>query len=151
MTVDLSWPWNILWGNEAHFYLNGIVNTYNCCIWAKENLRIRTEIPLQFPKDTVRCGFTVTFILGPFFEEIGERWAHRWSVMGRRYHDMLQTFVMPQLQQRRVLTSTIFMQDGASPYIHEFVKALLIQHFTEKRVISRFFTNEVDSCGVMIT
>ncbi|GFY09920.1 uncharacterized protein TNCV_3698821 [Trichonephila clavipes] len=33
------------------------------------------------------------------------------------------------------------MQDGALPHIHESVKALLLQHFTEERVISRFCPN----------
>ena len=27
MEVDGDWPWKILWGDEAHFYLNGFVNT----------------------------------------------------------------------------------------------------------------------------
>lgn len=142
MTVDLSWPWNILWSDEAHFYLNGTVNTQNCRIWAQENPRMHTEIPLHSPKVTVWCGFTATFILGPFFfEEITARGPVTCSVTGRRYHDMLQTFVVPQLQGMRVLTSTIFMQDGAPPHIHESVKALLLQHFTDERVISRFFRN----------
>ncbi|GFS67843.1 uncharacterized protein TNCV_2295081 [Trichonephila clavipes] len=44
MTVDLPWPWNILWSDEAHFYLNGTVNTPICRIWAKEIPRIHTEI-----------------------------------------------------------------------------------------------------------
>ncbi|GFR04582.1 uncharacterized protein TNCT_353201 [Trichonephila clavata] len=26
MTVDLSWPWNILWSDETRFYLNGKAN-----------------------------------------------------------------------------------------------------------------------------
>ncbi|GBN27936.1 hypothetical protein AVEN_216322-1 [Araneus ventricosus] len=37
MEVDNAWPWNILWTDEAHFYLQGSVNTQNCRIWAKEN------------------------------------------------------------------------------------------------------------------
>lgn len=26
LTVDNSWPWQILWSDEAHFYLNNIAN-----------------------------------------------------------------------------------------------------------------------------
>ncbi|GFV97241.1 uncharacterized protein TNCV_5046721 [Trichonephila clavipes] len=27
--VDASWPWKILWSDEAHFHLSGTVNTHN--------------------------------------------------------------------------------------------------------------------------
>ncbi|GBL93870.1 hypothetical protein AVEN_153630-1 [Araneus ventricosus] len=37
MVVDVTWPWNILWSDEAHFCLNGHVNTHNCRICAAEN------------------------------------------------------------------------------------------------------------------
>ncbi|GBL92848.1 hypothetical protein AVEN_4549-1 [Araneus ventricosus] len=37
MEVDNSWPWNILWADEAHFHLQGSVNTQKCRIWAREN------------------------------------------------------------------------------------------------------------------
>ncbi|GFX25433.1 uncharacterized protein TNCV_1424171 [Trichonephila clavipes] len=68
--VDASWPWKILWCDEAHFHLSGTVNTHNCRIWDTENPRTFQEIPLHSPKVTVWCGFTATFILGPlFFEE----------------------------------------------------------------------------------
>ncbi|GFV29120.1 uncharacterized protein TNCV_4601521 [Trichonephila clavipes] len=30
--VDASWPWKILWSDEAHFHLSGTVNTHNCRI-----------------------------------------------------------------------------------------------------------------------
>ncbi|GBM10613.1 hypothetical protein AVEN_21932-1 [Araneus ventricosus] len=37
MVADVTWPWNILWGDEAHCCLNGHVSTHNCRIWATEN------------------------------------------------------------------------------------------------------------------
>ncbi|GFU50783.1 uncharacterized protein TNCV_2494891 [Trichonephila clavipes] len=67
--VDASWPWKILWSDEAHFHLSGTVNTHNCRIWDTENPRTFQEIPLHSPKVTVWCGFTATFIPGPFFFE----------------------------------------------------------------------------------
>lgn len=30
-------PWNILWTDEAHFHLDGAINTHNCRIWTAEN------------------------------------------------------------------------------------------------------------------
>ncbi|GFY21816.1 hypothetical protein TNCV_1169601 [Trichonephila clavipes] len=52
-TVHLPWLWNILRSNEAHFYLNGTVNTQNYRIWAEENPGIHIKISLQSPKVTV--------------------------------------------------------------------------------------------------
>ncbi|GFX92584.1 uncharacterized protein TNCV_2520431 [Trichonephila clavipes] len=141
MNVNLSWPpWDILWSNEAHFYLSGTINTQNCRIWAKENPRTHKEIPIRSPKVPVWCGFKATFNLGLFFFEIiSERGSVTCSVKRRRYHDMLKTFAVLQLQQRRVLTSTIFKQDGAPPHIHGFVKALLPQHFKRKVLVVASF------------
>ncbi|UYV79759.1 hypothetical protein LAZ67_18000579 [Cordylochernes scorpioides] len=44
--IDENWLSNVLWTDEAHFYLNGEVNTQNSRIWATENPRIFTEMPL---------------------------------------------------------------------------------------------------------
>ncbi|GFS52244.1 uncharacterized protein TNCV_4849801 [Trichonephila clavipes] len=51
--VDASWPWKILWSDEAYFHLCGTVNTHNCRIWDTENPRTFQEIPLHSPKVTV--------------------------------------------------------------------------------------------------
>ncbi|GFX71381.1 uncharacterized protein TNCV_2453921 [Trichonephila clavipes] len=37
LEVDPEWPWNILWIDEAHFHLDGSVNTHNCRIWEADN------------------------------------------------------------------------------------------------------------------
>lgn len=140
MEVDDFWPWNILWSDEAHFYLNGTVNTHNCRIWAMENPRAFHTIPLHSPKVTVWCGFTSQFIIGPFFfEENTDNGPVTCSVTALRYHHMLNSFVVPQLQQRQCLESTTFMQDGAPPHIGLCVQRILRQHFTDDRVISRSF------------
>ncbi|GBN46715.1 hypothetical protein AVEN_149538-1 [Araneus ventricosus] len=64
MVVDITWPWNILWSDEVHFCLIGHVNTHNCRIWAAENPHAIQEHP---DRVTVWCGFTATFIIGPYF------------------------------------------------------------------------------------
>lgn len=140
MAVDAAWPWNILWTDEAHFYLNGKVNTHNCRIWATENPRAIDQVSLHPAKITVWCGFTSTFIIGPyFFEEVTPTGFKTCSVNGQRYRDMLTTFVIPELQQRHRVQETIFMQDGAPPHIHRGVQQVLRQTFTDARVISRCF------------
>jgi hypothetical protein len=140
MDVDDAFPWKILWGDEAHFYMNGTVNTQNCRIWASEPPNVIHEIPLHSPNLTVWCGFTARFILGPyFFEELRPSGPVTCSVTAKRYLHMLETFVVPQLQQRQCLTETVFMQDGAPPHIGRAVQQLLRNHFTDDRVISRYF------------
>ncbi|GFX91211.1 hypothetical protein TNCV_1246261 [Trichonephila clavipes] len=74
---------------------------------------------MKFPYNQQRslsdAEIPVTFVFGPFvFEEFSEHWPSTCSVTVRRYHDLLQTFVVPQLQQRWILTSTIFVHDGVA-------------------------------------
>ena len=105
-----------------------------------KNLRMHIKIPLHSPQVTDLCGFMATFIIEPFFfEEITAPGIFRCYDTERHHHDMLQMFVVSQLQQRHVLISTIFMQYGAFPHIHVSLKAQLTQNFTDKCVISRFF------------
>ncbi|GBM11606.1 hypothetical protein AVEN_180153-1 [Araneus ventricosus] len=118
MMVEVTWPWNILWSNEAHFCLNGHVNTHNCRIWAAENPHAIQEQPLHPDKVTICSGFKATFIIEPyFFEEITANRIQTCSVTGQRYRDMLRDFVIPKLQQRGCLQDIIFMQDGAPPHV----------------------------------
>ncbi|UYV84904.1 hypothetical protein LAZ67_X003942 [Cordylochernes scorpioides] len=48
-----NWLSNVLWTDDAHFSLNGEVNTQSSRIWATENPRIFTEMPLYQPRVTV--------------------------------------------------------------------------------------------------
>ncbi|GBL94313.1 hypothetical protein AVEN_16829-1 [Araneus ventricosus] len=67
MEVINAWPWNILWTDEAHFHLQGSVNTQNCRIWARANPFQMQSLPLHSQNVSVWCGFTATFIVSPFF------------------------------------------------------------------------------------
>ncbi|GFV35673.1 uncharacterized protein TNCV_1892831 [Trichonephila clavipes] len=108
--VDASWSWKILWSGEAHFHLSGTVNTHNCRIWDTENPRTFQEIPLHSQKVTVWCGFTATFILGPFFfKETTRNGPVTCTVTARRYKNMLGNFVAPQMLQHQCLDSITFI------------------------------------------
>ncbi|GBM51964.1 hypothetical protein AVEN_194259-1 [Araneus ventricosus] len=96
--------------------------------------------PLHSQKVTVWCGFTATFIVGPFFfEEIGPSGPVTCTDNGTRYESLLCNQLIPELQQRGCVDSTIFMQDGAPPHIATPVKQLLNLHFGNDRIISRYF------------
>ncbi|GFU40750.1 uncharacterized protein TNCV_3231071 [Trichonephila clavipes] len=140
LEVDPERPWNILWTDEAHFHLDGSVNTHNCRIWESDNPHSTLQVPLHSPKVTVWCGFSTSFILGPyFFEELGAGGPVTCSITGQRYASLLRYKIIPDLQARPCLSRIIFMQDGAPPHITRCVKDVLKHHFTEERVISRQF------------
>ncbi|GFV44142.1 transposable element tc3 transposase [Trichonephila clavipes] len=69
MEVDDTWPWKMQWSDEAHFYLDGAVNTQNCRIWGSSPPNILHQQPLHSDDVTAWCGFTAEFILGSFFFE----------------------------------------------------------------------------------
>ncbi|GBL84849.1 hypothetical protein AVEN_93874-1 [Araneus ventricosus] len=88
----------------------------------------------------VLCGFTATFIVGPFFfEEIGPSGPVTCTVNGTRYESLLRNQLIPALQQRGCVDSTIFMQDEAPSHIATPVKQLLNLHFGNYRIISLHF------------
>ncbi|GBO06573.1 hypothetical protein AVEN_155618-1 [Araneus ventricosus] len=106
---------NILWSDEAHFYLHGTVNTHNCRMWDSQNPHAFQQIPLESSKPVVWCGFTASFILVLYFcVENGVNAAVTRSINAQRYRTMLLNFVI--LQLRRCLQSIVFMQDGAFPH-----------------------------------
>ncbi|GFX52827.1 uncharacterized protein TNCV_3720171 [Trichonephila clavipes] len=140
LEVDPDWPWNILWTDEAHFHLDGLVNTHNCRIRETDNPHSTLRVPLHSPKVTVWCGFSASFILGPcFFEELCAGCPVTCSITGQRYASLLRNKIIPDLQARQCLSCIIFMQDGAPPHITRCVTDVLKHYFTEERVISLQF------------
>ncbi|GFW18776.1 uncharacterized protein TNCV_1370301 [Trichonephila clavipes] len=70
LEVDPEWPWNILWTDEAHFHLDGSVNTHNCRIRESDNPHSTLQVPLHSPKVTVWCGFSASYSWPVFFRGI---------------------------------------------------------------------------------
>ncbi|GFX51376.1 DUF4817 domain-containing protein [Trichonephila clavipes] len=97
-----TWVFNILWTDEALFSLHGNVNNHNCRIWATSNPREYTQNPLHSPKVTAWCGFTGSFIIGPFFFE-KQCPVNGWiteMVNTQRHLTLLRETVVPCLIQR---------------------------------------------------
>ncbi|GFW41070.1 transposable element tc3 transposase [Trichonephila clavipes] len=140
LEVDPEWPWNIRWTDEAHFYLDGSVNTHNCRIWESDNPHSTLQVPLHSPKVTMRCWFSASFVLGLyFFEELVAEGPVTCSITRQRYTSLLRNKIIPDLQACPCLPHIIFMQDGAPPHITRCVKDVLKHHFAEERVISHQF------------
>ena len=55
--VDGNFSKKIIFSDEAHFQLDGFVNTQNCRIWGAENPRVIYEKSLHAQRATVWCGF----------------------------------------------------------------------------------------------
>ncbi|GFW07979.1 uncharacterized protein TNCV_3921111 [Trichonephila clavipes] len=113
--------------------------TNNCRIWATSNPREYTQKPLHSPKVTAWCGFTGSFIIGPFFFETQcpvNGWITE-TVNVQRYLTLLRETVVPCLIQRGQISNVTFMQDGATSHTANLVKAFLIQTFGEDRIVSR--------------
>ncbi|GFT65909.1 DUF4817 domain-containing protein [Trichonephila clavipes] len=139
MEQDPTWVFNILWRDEAHFSLHGDVNNHNCRIWATSNSREYTQKPLHSPKVTAWCGFTGSFIIGPFFFETQcpvNGWITE-AVIAHRYLTLLRETVVPCLIQRRQISNVPFMQDGETSHTANPVKTFLIQTFGEDRIVRR--------------
>jgi hypothetical protein len=51
--VDGNFSMKIIFSDEAHFQLDGYVNTQNCRIWGAENPRVIQEKPLHAQRTTV--------------------------------------------------------------------------------------------------
>ncbi|GFU68758.1 DUF4817 domain-containing protein [Trichonephila clavipes] len=138
-SVRSHWVFNILWTDEARFSLHGDVNNHNCRIWTTSNPREYTQKPLHSPKVTAWCGFTGSFIIGPFFFETQcpvNGWITE-TINAQRYLTLLRKTVVSCLIQRGQISNVTFMQDGATSHTANPVKAFLIQTFGEDRIVSR--------------
>lgn len=109
-----DWIKNVWFTDEAHFYLNGIVNSQNCRIWGKEVPNEVNERPLHSDKCTAWCALSANGIIGPlWFQEQGESV----TINQERYRSVIDTF-HGLLQRRQDLRfeSQWFQQDGATPH-----------------------------------
>ena len=99
---------NWLFTDEATFHVSGRVNTHNCIVWARQNPHISYELERSSPKVNVWCGVSRNKVYGPFF--FAEK-----TIRHETYLDMLQLFMLPQLEQDDNM-DIVFQQDGAPPH-----------------------------------
>lgn len=100
---------NVVFSDEASFYLNGAVNKHNERYWCNENPYWKVEEHTQNPqKVNVWCGIMGQHLMGPLFVE---------GIMtGQKYRDLLETAIVPRLQELfpgDLFQRVWFQQDGA--------------------------------------
>lgn len=122
----------ILFSDEAHFELQGYVNSQNFRFWRNENPRAISERS-NFPKKlTVWCGLWSGGVIGPYFFEDAD--GTSLTVNSARYQEMLLNFVWPAVDT--LPEESWFQQDGAPCHTARTTMDILRQKFPE-RLISR--------------
>lgn len=93
---DPDFGQNIIFSDEAHFWLSGYVNKQNCRYWSDQQPQIFEEAQMHPQRLTVWCGLWHGGIIGPYFFRNGEGRAV--TVNGERYRTMLTEFLWPELE-----------------------------------------------------
>jgi hypothetical protein len=87
---------NDIWfSDEAHFYLNGIVNKRNSRYWGSEIPNLYLEKPVHGEKITVWAAMSSKGIIGPFFFE--NETSKTQTVNSTRYLELLKKKFLPCL------------------------------------------------------
>ena len=133
--TDPAFLENIWFSDEAHFQLDGCVNTQNCRIWANERPDVVLEKPLHSQKITAWCAFSAKGIIGPFWFQQKDGSAA--TITKERYTKMLDRFwIRLQDKHEKNINVFWFQQDGATPHTSNIAIEWLQKHFCG-RVVSR--------------
>lgn len=124
---------NIVFSDEATFFLNGTVNKQNCRYWAVENPHWMMEANTQYPqKLNVWAGIVGSRIIGPYFFD--------GTLDGEQYLDFLRYELIPTLavlfpnaEDPDAPDPRIWLQqDGAPPHYARPVREYLDQIFPNR-------------------
>jgi hypothetical protein len=118
---------NRLWfSDEAYFELDGdVYNPQNFRYWDDYNPHFVVEEE-QYPRKVcVWAAIGKDGIIGPIFDPVGPNG----TVTGPSYLHLLQTALLPGLQDKGVANTAVFMQDGAPPHYALIVRDWLNANF----------------------
>lgn len=123
---------NILFSDEAAFFLNGTVNRQNCRYWSTENHHWAQVAHTQYPeKINVWAGIFQDRIIGPYFFDV--------NLTGEIYLHFLQLELIPALAQLypgnepgMPTAAMWFQQDGAPPHYALPVRQYLSEIFPNR-------------------
>ena len=99
----------LVFSDEAMFHVFGKVNHHSIRVWGTENPHATMEHVRDSPKVNVFCAISSCKVYRPFFFV-------QPTVTSINYLDMLQLWLMPQLQEDS--EDFIFQQDEALPHLH---------------------------------
>lgn len=113
---------HVIFSDESTFHVSGKVNTHNCRIWGSEPPHLQLQHVRASPKVNVFCALSKTKVYGPFFFQ--EK-----TVNGIVYLDMLEQFLIPQIDADDQEGHIQFQQDGAPPHYLTDVRDCLNMRF----------------------
>lgn len=122
---------NMIFSDEAWFYLTQPINKQNNRIWAESNPNELVEKPLHDQKVMVWCGISAKRVFGPYFFDS--------TVNKDSYLDMLQNKFLPELRKVRDYKKYYFQQDGATPHKANDVQSWLASKFGTQWVSKEFW------------
>lgn len=122
---------NMIFSDEAYFYLTLPLNKQNNRVLAKSNPHMTIEQPLQDKKLLVWCAISANRLFGPY--------VFSGTVTKESYLDMLQNFFWPELTKVRGYKNYFFQQDGASPHRADIVQTWLQTKFGTQFVNKEFW------------
>jgi hypothetical protein len=117
---------NVLFSDEATFYLNGTVSSHLFRIWSSENPNAIVEQYAHSPKITVWFAFSQKFRVTPYF--------FTGNVNGDSYRQLIQGHLVPFLKQHHRFRQTTFQQDGATPHTAANTIELLQSFFHDQLI-----------------
>ena len=116
MERNPGWIKNVWFSDEAHFHLNGAINSHNNIFWGSEPPEETTDKLAKGPKVTAFVAYNIRHgLLGPYWFEEGGRTV---TVNGERYREVIGKFhadLSASLTENQ-LKVVWFMQDGAPPH-----------------------------------
>ncbi|KAI6658763.1 hypothetical protein LOD99_15088 [Oopsacas minuta] len=120
--------------DEAHFHLDGQVNSKSNIFWVSSRPDEVNETPLHSQKVTVWCALPMKGIIGPLFFEESRQTV---TVTKERYVDVLNKF-WDELETRyhTHIPKSLFQQDGATPHTANITINWLKELF-KHRVVSK--------------
>lgn len=124
LDIDQSFKSHLLFSDEAHFHVDGVVNLQNCRYWDSTNCFCSFEQPLHSPRVTVWAAIGYQGVVGPFF--------FQGNVTGANYLELLQNRFLPAVQQFQEFNEVVFMQDGAPPHWSKSVRDWLSATFPNR-------------------
>lgn len=127
--ADPNFLSKIFFSDEAHFWLNGYVNSQNYRIWGSENPHASVPKSLHGERLTVWVAISEQRLVGPFFRTE--------NIDQRVYRSIIQDDFLPALQAAHIDVSTVwFQQDNATPHTATATMKLLHSIFGS-RLISK--------------
>ena len=132
---------NLWFSDEAHFYMNGYINSKNYVFWGSSKPDLVYEKNLHDLKVTAWVAMNRKGIIGPFF--FMDENQNTVTVNSGRYINLLKLFwkAMGRMLGVNNRAKQWFQQDGATPHCAHVTLQWLNEHFDE-RIISRRTPNQ---------